>query len=91
MRFGALRKHKNNTDVAIEVLKCFFVREKRVFKIKVRWYDIGVCHPPRDMRFEQRLELTVEQWRDWQPYFWYPPEPGAPKNCERAFADPLPP
>ncbi len=63
-----LRKHVNNTDVAFEVLKCFYVREKDLYKLKVCWWNVGTRHAPWCMHLEQRLELTSAQLEDWKLY-----------------------
>lgn len=63
-----LRKHINNTDVAFETLKRFYVRETGVWKLKVRWWNVGKCHAPYDMHIEQKLTLTAGQMNDWKPY-----------------------
>lgn len=63
-----LLKHANNTDVAIEVLKRFYVKETSVWKLKVRWWNIGTKHEPWCMNIEQRIELTEAARRDWKSY-----------------------
>jgi hypothetical protein len=65
-----LRKHKDNTTVAIEILKSFYVKEKRLMKLKVRWWNIGKCHAPWSMLLEQRIEIPIDLWRDWEHYHW---------------------
>ena len=67
-RSSCLRKHKNNTDVAFEVLTVFYVKEKRVYKLKVRWWNIGQSHPPWCMSITQKITLTPEQWKEWEIY-----------------------
>ena len=64
-----LFKHVNNTDVAFEIIKSFFVPEKSLYKLKVRWYNIGICHAPFDMGITQRIEIRQQDWREsWKPY-----------------------
>ena len=63
-----MKKHKNNTDVAIEILKSFYVREKQVFKLKVQWWNIGSKHEPWCMDITQRITVSREDWKDWKPY-----------------------
>lgn len=65
-----LRKHVNNTDVAIEIVKIFYVREKRLFKLTVRWWNIRRCHAPYPLNIAQKLEIDVLKWKDWEPYEW---------------------
>lgn len=64
-----LIKHINNTDVAVEVLKSFYVKEKRLMKIKVQWWNIGRHHAPWPMNITQRLSIPVDDWvANWKPY-----------------------
>jgi hypothetical protein len=65
-----LRKHVANTDVAIDILRLFYVEQKSLFKLRVRWYRI--LHPPTDMGFEQRIEIPLAEWSKWEPYTWQP-------------------
>ncbi len=65
-----LFKHKNNTDVAIEILKQFFVKEKKVYKLKVRWWNIGECHAPWCMHIDQRITVSLDDWKNWEHYEW---------------------
>jgi len=67
MWHGALWRHTNNRDVAFEVLKSYLVREKNLWKLKVTWWNIGVCHKPWPMRVGQTLELTVAAANNWHP------------------------
>lgn len=64
-----LLKHINNTDVAIEIIKSFYVKEKEVYKLHVMWWDIGICHPPRCMGFNQKITIPREVMRnEWRVY-----------------------
>lgn len=64
-----LYKHRNNTDVALEVLKSFYVKEKNLWKLKIRWWNIGKCHAPWCMQLTEQLEIPREDWRDnWEVY-----------------------
>lgn len=62
---GRLFKHKNNTDVAFEVNKLFFVKEKRVYKLHVTWWNIGICHDPMEMNITQKIEIPFDKAKDW--------------------------
>ena len=35
-----LYKHINNTDIAFEVLRKYYIPEKDAYSIKVRWYRV---------------------------------------------------
>jgi hypothetical protein len=68
-----LYKHKNNEDVAVEVLKKFYIPQKRQWKLTIRWWNIGRVHPPWCMGIEEKITLDQDTWRnDWQPYTWRP-------------------
>lgn len=67
-----LFKHKNNTDVAIEVIKMRYIPETAVFKIKVLWWNIGLCHAPWPMGLSQNIIVSKDKWRDWERYRWHP-------------------
>jgi hypothetical protein len=57
---GKLYRFKANRDVAFEVHKAFYVKEKRLWKIRVGWWNIGNCHTPWPMGIGQRLEIHVD-------------------------------
>ena len=61
-----LRKHKNNTDVAMEIIKSFYVKEKDVYKLHVMWWNIGKCHKPWCMGITQKItiprQVLTEEW-----------------------------
>lgn len=63
-----LLKHVNNTDVAIEVLKTFYVKEKQTYKLKVRWWNIGKCHEPWCMGITETIVIRKEDMPKWQVY-----------------------
>lgn len=65
-----LYKHKHNTDVAIEILKSFYVPEKDLYKFKVRWWRVGSTkYPDFCMNITQKIEIPRETWRkDWSKY-----------------------
>ncbi len=65
MRKGCLYRHRENRDVAIEVLKTFYVEHHKTWKLKVQWWNIGACHEPWPMGIEQKIEVTDDQRRDW--------------------------
>ena len=61
-----LWKHVNNKDVAFQVLKSFYVKEKRIYKMKVEWWNIGP-HEAWPMGITQRIQIPVDIWiKDWQ-------------------------
>lgn len=62
-----LLKHENNKDVAIELLKSFYVKEKDVYKCKVRWWNIGP-HPAFCMHITQTVIIKRQDMSKWKPY-----------------------
>jgi len=64
-----LYKHQANTTVALEVLKKFYVKEKKLYKLKVRWWNIGKCHEPWCMGIVENIEIPRDKWfGEWQLY-----------------------
>lgn len=61
-------KHPNNTDVAMEVLKKFYIPEKDTWKIKVMWWNIGNAHPPWCMGITQKLVMTASKLKEFKYY-----------------------
>lgn len=61
-----LWKHVEMRDVAMDVVKAYYVKEKRIWKLRVLWWNIGACHKPWPMGVEQRLEIPEERRREWQ-------------------------
>jgi hypothetical protein len=62
-------KHINNTSVAAEILRSFYVKEKGVWKFKVMWWNIGSKHEPWSMGITQRITVTKESWdKEWKRY-----------------------
>jgi len=57
--------HPATTDIAMEVIKRFYVPEKQIWKLKVQWWNIGRRHPPFCMYITQNIKLTAEQFREW--------------------------
>lgn len=65
-----LKKHPNNETVAIEILKLFFVPEKNIYKVKVRWWKIGTKNPPMCLNIIEKFEFTPEKLKEWKHYEW---------------------
>jgi hypothetical protein len=53
-------------DVAFEVHKAFYVKEKGLWKLKVGWWNIGRCHAPWPMGIPQRIEVRDDQLSTFQ-------------------------
>jgi hypothetical protein len=58
---GNLYRFKVNRDVAFEVHKAFYVKEKDLWKLRIGWWNIGNCHAPWPMGIPQNLQITAEQ------------------------------
>jgi len=65
---GVLYKHINNTDVAIAILKQFYVKEKDTWKLKVMWWNVSTKRPPYCTYIEQRIEIPNKNKKDWRIY-----------------------
>jgi hypothetical protein len=67
--YVALLKHVNNTDVAIEVLKSFYIKEKQEYSLKVAWWRVSRVNPPRPMYITQRIRIPRKKLhKEWLPY-----------------------
>lgn len=64
-----LWKHIDMRDVAIEIVKDYYIPEKDSYKMRVMWWNIGECHAPWCMVVSQRLTITRRDWEEkWKPY-----------------------
>lgn len=61
-----LLKHPASSDIAMEVIKKFYVEEKDVYKLRVKWWNIGRCHAPFCMNVTQKLTLPAAKFREWK-------------------------
>lgn len=61
-----LRKHPASSDIAMEVLKSYYVKEKDLYKVKVRWWNIGKCHEPWCIHEIEKLEIPAAKFREWK-------------------------
>ncbi len=65
-----LRRHQSCSDLAMKVLKGFFIKEKRAYSFKVHWHCMKPSGPQPmyvgGMPFHQRLKIPLETWsKDW--------------------------
>lgn len=63
-----LYRHPNNRDVAFEIERKFYVKEKGVWKLKVTWWNVGTIHAPWPLGVSQRLELTEAKLLEFKPF-----------------------
>lgn len=63
-----LKKHIKNNDVAIEIIKKFYVKEKDLWKLRVCWWNIGVCHEPWCMNIKENIEIPGPEMKNWKNY-----------------------
>ena len=63
-----LYKHVNNTEVAFEILKQYYVKKKQLYKLHVVWWNVGCCHEPWCMQIKQKLEIKKADWQKWKLY-----------------------
>jgi len=66
MKTFRIYKHVNNTDVAIVPIKSFYVKEKELWKLKVRWiYYKKDGQYTKDMGIDQSITITKEEAKNW--------------------------
>lgn len=68
MNSGQLYQHLNNTDVAAEVLKCFYIKEREAYSVRIRWWNVGKAHAPWCMNLEERFIISKEAAKSWIPF-----------------------
>ena len=60
-----LYKHKNNEDVAAQVIRKTYLIEDDVYEITIMWWN--VVHEPFDMNIKQTFKIKREVGdRDWE-------------------------
>jgi len=64
----ALYKHKNNTDVAFELIKKFYVKQKDLYKMKVMWWRVNKANKVLYcMNIIQNIKIKRDSWRsEWE-------------------------
>lgn len=62
---AALWKHRNNTDVAIQVLQKEQL-DSGDWKLRVMWYNVGRSHDPYCMGITQDIVISNRQLPDWE-------------------------
>ena len=61
--------HQEMRDVAIEIVKSFYVKEKELWKFKVVWWNVGRAHEAWCMNLTQRIEVSKKDWANkWRLY-----------------------
>lgn len=60
-------RHYLTTDVGFVVEKAFYVPEARVWKLKISWVNLGICHDPLPMNITQRIEIPESKLDEWVP------------------------
>lgn len=63
-----LRKHINNTDVAMEVIKRFSVTGKDWVDVKCRWWRVSTARnkPLYPMGIIEKHRIPLDKWRtEW--------------------------
>lgn len=69
MRAGNLYKHENNTDVALYPVRSpFYVPEKKIYKVKCRWFNIVNPLNVYDMGIVDNVVIKAEDIRKWKFY-----------------------
>lgn len=77
-----LYKHKNNTDVAVEVIRKVLVSNKDYIKLHIMWWNIGESHSPYCMNVvgwlthadnggnkKNKMKYPISVWEnEWEIY-----------------------
>jgi len=62
-----LYKHKNNEDVAAQVLRKTYLIEDDVYELTIMWWNIVKSHEPYNMDIKQTFKIKRDVWeRDWE-------------------------
>ena len=59
-------KHINCLDAAIIPIKSFYVKEKKLWKLRVKWVIVKNDKYVRDLGVSERIQITQEQSKDWK-------------------------
>jgi hypothetical protein len=59
-----LYRHKDNRDLAFQIVKAFYVKSKSLWKLKVMWWNIG-SHKPWCMNHTQRIDIPLARQKEW--------------------------
>jgi hypothetical protein len=65
MKTVKLFKHYNCNDVAIEILKKFYVHEKNGYKLKIRWWNVVNPDNSWDMGCQENLFISQDDLKNW--------------------------
>lgn len=62
-----LYKHRNNTDIAFEVLKRFYIRENGAYSLKVAWWRVRGDEVLYPFNIVERIQLKRDVLtNDWE-------------------------
>lgn len=79
-----LYRHKNNRDVAFEVVYGKIVPDEQGrYELYVSWWNIGSCHAPWPMGISQTIRIKRDDVHNWNKMAIY--ERG-PKPYEQTFS-----
>ena len=61
-------KHVNCLDVAIIPLKVFYVKEKKLWKVRVKWIIYKDDKFVRGLNISERIVIRQEDMKNWKFY-----------------------
>jgi hypothetical protein len=65
MKIMGLYKHINNTDVAILIVKSFYISKSEYYKLKVKW--VNIVNPANYFGLgEENLKISREDFKNWK-------------------------
>jgi len=72
-----LYRHENMRTCAFEVLTCYYVKEKNIWKLKVGWWNISSVRLPFYMNLTQRIAIKANDYKNWKEmdYYDFGPKP----------------
>lgn len=68
---ASLLKHQDNTDVALRVIKKFYIKEKDAYSLQVEWFRVSTARNKVlwPMGITQRIKIPRLRWQtEWEAF-----------------------
>lgn len=62
---NCLYRHNNCRTVAFEVIKSFYIKEKKLIKLTVWWWNISSIRVPIHMGITQKITIPLEKIHEY--------------------------
>jgi len=60
-------KHPNCISTCFQVLRCFYIKEKNAYSMKIIWYKwsptVGICY---SLGLTERVKWSAEKCKEWE-------------------------